>query len=547
MSKIWKILTLQTKIVLLFITVNVLILTAYTVFAVRTQVEEQQLKIDAELKLAANTYVVTVGEESLNRAFDNSIPEEEYKTIIASMGKYANDLNLAYLYSMTVVDSKVKYVLDGSPQEDIDKGEFANPGDDYKDASPKILVAWNTWAPQFDEYTDSFGMFRSYFMPLTTKAGNKIMICADMDIGDVRQKIKNIYISQISIALGILVFSFILSYLFARVIAKSIINIGSHINHIAKRRDFTQTVAVKSGDEIGKMAESLNSLQDVLKQAIGQAYGISVSNASLAEGFSTAAASIQGQVASSSQHVEQLYEQAAEINKHAQLAAQYAISVRRDINETSEQLSDARQTLRGLVGRVKETAEHSRGLAKDLSELNAKVSAIGRVLETVADISDQTNMLAINASIEAAHAGSIGQGFAVVADEVRKLAASTQDTVGESNEIVGLITKGINSIVTKMAETVEANEKLATESDKSLADIESMHNRFSNTTSIVAESVANTDSISSSISSITESLGDVNNALDNSKSQADDILNKASSIRDDANELKGYLSSFKVG
>jgi len=546
MFKTLKRLTLATKITLLFLTVTALISTAYTVVAINRLSDEELQKIDLKLMLAAHKYVLAVDENNFDRAINNTIDEEEYKTLVALMGDYAHELNLAYLYSTAVVDSKVKYVIDGSPQEDIVKGEFALPGEDYEDASPKVLAAWDTWTPQFDEYTDQFGHFRSYFMPLTTKAGNKIIVCVDMEMAEINQIIKDFYKSRILIALGIFVFSFILSYLFARMIAKRIIHIGSHINHIAAKRDFTKTLVIKSRDEIGEMSESINSLQNVLNQTIGHAHDVSVVNASSAEQFSSAATSIQSQVTSTSEQVEQLNERAVGINKHAQLAAQCVISVQRDIDETSGQLSDARQALRGLTDNTKTTAQNSRVLANDLKELNVKVSAIGRVLETVAEISDQTNLLAINASIEAAHAGSIGKGFAVVAGEVRNLANSTQKTVEESGEIVRLITQGIDDMVAKMAETVEANEKLATASNRSLADIESMHSRFANTTSIVAESVASTTAISSDIASISKSLGNVDSAMDFSKSQADQILTASYTIRDNAKDLKDNLSSFKV-
>jgi len=224
MPNLWKRLTLTAKITLLFTTLNVLILIVYDALIVNLKVSEELHRIDAELAMAAKSYVKAIGEEKLDRAFAGVTPKEEYKADIAAMGDYAGTIGLKYIYAMTIVDSKVKYVQDGAPQSDIDKGNFRYPMDDSEHASPKFYAAWDTWTPQSDEYSNSFGSFRSYFMPIITNGGNKIIIGAEMNIDDVKQKISKVSASQSLIAIIVLFFSFIITLLCARMFAGQMIN-----------------------------------------------------------------------------------------------------------------------------------------------------------------------------------------------------------------------------------------------------------------------------------------------------------------------------------
>jgi methyl-accepting chemotaxis protein len=215
--------SLQLKIALVFAAIQALMLAYYSGSSIVARVADERQKIDTELTLAAHAYLIAVGEEKISKALNNSLPEPESLAETAKMGRLANELDLAYLYSVYVVESTVRYVIDGAPQSDIDDGKFSLPGADYDDASPKILEAWNTGIPQFDNYSDSFGTFRSYFMPLTTSIGDTVVVCADIRIDYVRQKTISVYLAEIALALAFLAASTILAFIFAKRLAKPII------------------------------------------------------------------------------------------------------------------------------------------------------------------------------------------------------------------------------------------------------------------------------------------------------------------------------------
>jgi len=91
---------------------------------------------------------------------------------------------------------------------------------------PMFFAAWETWTPIVEEYTDSFGSFRSYFMPFSTKAGNKVIIGADMQINEVKRRIRDVVVSRVMVFAAIIAIGFAVTFFFARLVAKRMVGLA---------------------------------------------------------------------------------------------------------------------------------------------------------------------------------------------------------------------------------------------------------------------------------------------------------------------------------
>ncbi len=310
--------------------------------------------------------------------------------------------------------------------------------------------------------------------------------------------------------------------------------------------DLTQEVEVRSNDEISEMTQSFNltnsKLSEMMKKIAMDSSSVAASSSQLSgasENISSNAEEQQSKTEHAAAAMQELGVSFVEVARNTSIASKSA----KEANEFAVKGGDVvNKTIQGM-NNISETVKES---ADTVEKLGKRSEEIGDIVEVINDIAGQTNLLALNAAIEAARAGEQGRGFAVVADEVRKLA---ENTTSATNEIGGMI-KGIQDDTEKAVTSMHAGTKeveegvtLSNEAGKALEQIvESVQNVTSmieQIASAVEEQSSASDEISTSIEAVSQIA---RKNTDNAQSSSESIIH----LNKMASELSAMVSGFKL-
>ncbi|MBL6973301.1 MAG: methyl-accepting chemotaxis protein [Sulfurimonas sp.] len=219
---------------------------------------------------------------------------------------------------------------------------------------------------------------------------------------------------------------------------------------MSKTHNVTHRVDTNAPQEIMEMGQSFNTLIESLQNIVSTAKISSTENASISHELSTTATRVGNNVENSVVIINEATSKSKEVKDEIVVAISDAQESKKDIQIANENLERAREDIVSLTSKVQSTAEAEYELAQNMESLSKDASEVKTVLTIISDIADQTNLLALNAAIEAARAGEHGRGFAVVADEVRKLAERTQKTLSEINATISVVVQSIGDASTQM-------------------------------------------------------------------------------------------------
>lgn len=347
-----------------------------------------------------------------------------------------------------------------------------------------------------------------------SRAGEVLMAVEKVYVDKIVSESKKGMLQQIGImlVLGVIVFGAMLISL-----RKIVITPLKELEHKSENLasgdgDLTTKLDVRSGDEIGKVALEFNQFIEKVRDTVAMAKSASSENASVANELSSTATEVGRRAENSFRVVEQTNTMAQNIKAELTTSLERANHSRQEIQEAHEKLTNAKNQIIAMANQVQNSAHTEIELARQISQLSSDADQVKGVLTVISDIADQTNLLALNAAIEAARAGEHGRGFAVVADEVRNLAERTQRSLTEINATINVIVQAISDA----SEHMNANSKSMENLTKIASDVEK---NITETTQIMDNAT-------------TASQNTVQDYIETGK-RIDDIVGKISTIRED--------------
>ena len=245
-------------------------------------------------------------------------------------------------------------------------------------------------------------------------------------------------------------------------------------------------------------------------------------------------------VAETATAMEEMNQTVLEVANNAGLASKQSISTR-------EKASAGKTVVKEVMHNMSDMREQSLLLKESMSTLQGSVQDITHIMGVITDIADQTNLLALNAAIEAARAGEAGRGFAVVADEVRKLAektmASTSEVASAINAIQDNSSKSISQVDTTV-QLIEHTSELAVRSDQALEEIVSLADNTADQVRAIAtaseEQSAASEEITRSITTVNDISTETSNAMKQSAQAVSDLAQQMLDLRELMGEMKNY-------
>ena len=352
-------------------------------------------------------------------------------------------------------------------------------------------------------------------------------------------------ILQIVAVLGALA----LGILAAAMISRQITQPLQETLEIAKRiadGDLTSETRVTRRDELGALQRGIQDMAGTLRTLIGGIRDSAAQIASSAEELSVVTEQTSTGVGKQKEETDQVATAMHEMSATVQDVARNAELAARAANEAEGEARQGDQVVNDVIAQIERLAQEVSRSTEAMTQLEQESNKIGSVMDVIKTVAEQTNLLALNAAIEAARAGEAGRGFAVVADEVRTLAQRTQQSTEEIEELVA----GLQSGTQRVASSLNSSHALAGNSvdmtRKAGAALSSINKGVSNIQSMNQQIAAAAEQQSVVAEQISRSVSGVRDVTEQTTVAAQEIAKSSTELARLGNQLTSMVSRFRI-
>ena len=391
------------------------------------------------------------------------------------------------------------------------------------------------------------------FEPYNWMMGTGIYVDnVEMEVDKLKNKIDENVSSQIRSFLLISLVLVIVSIFATLFIIRR--NISTPLNDLIHRADnlssgdgdLTRKLEVIGNDEIAMASSSINRFIEKVRILISEAKNLSNENSSISHELSSTSLEVGRSVEISMNIVGNTTQKAHVLKDELGEGIMEAKEGKTELLKANDFLKDANHAILELTKDIQNSAATEIELAGKIQQLSHDAEQVKEVLVVIGDIADQTNLLALNAAIEAARAGEQGRGFAVVADEVRKLAERTQKSLQEINATINVIVQAIVDSSDQMTSNSKKVESLASTASNVENKINNMFQVMNNATSLSDKTTENYLKTGTDIESMIDDVSQINDISSQNARSVEEIASAAEHLSRMTETLNLKLSEFRT-
>jgi methyl-accepting chemotaxis protein len=364
-----------------------------------------------------------------------------------------------------------------------------------------------------------------------------------------KQLTDNISVVKLSIILGLLislVIGIFVSIFIANLIITPLKKVVAHANCISNGDLTSPSLILIGNDELTDLAKAVNNMNINLLTTIRHVHDSAIHISSSSEQLLATTQQTTHNIFEQQSQTEMVASAMNEMSSTAQEVSRHITGTSQAANEANSETIEGRKIVDGSIQAIQQLADQIDNTANVIHQLEEDSKNIGKVLDVIKGIAEQTNLLALNAAIEAARAGEQGRGFAVVADEVRTLAGRTQESTAEINQVIEKLQLGSQKavdVMNKSRKEAQSVVEQATQAGTSLSVISTAVEKINDMSSQIASAAEQQNSTAEEINRNIISISELGHET---TSGAQETSSAAEGLNQLAIELKGLVEKFRI-